>query len=240
MYVSFTTLITFLDWIKEMPVTPSRIDRSLWSAKFSGSSGAQLITGLRWLGLLDGDRPAQRLEDLARGDDDVRKTELSGLLQDAYGAEFLAELPKMTPGMFDESMRKLGTSDGTHRKAVSFFVNAAKSAGIDMPMAIQKRARIRKLGSGRRQGTGKGQAGTGSGGSVLPNPKNHKQDTNDTTGASKTIELRGGGALTLTASVQFLEMPKEDRDFVFGLIDDLVEYEERKFLAEKATVDPEA
>ena len=45
-------------------------------------------------------------------------------------------------------------------------------------------------------------------------------------GESKTIALRGGGTLTLSASVKFFDLPKAERDFVFKLIDELAEYEE--------------
>ena len=50
-YVSYLTFGNFLDWLKEMKVLPSQIDRSLWSIKFPGSHGAQLMSGLRFLGL---------------------------------------------------------------------------------------------------------------------------------------------------------------------------------------------
>ncbi len=39
------------------------------------------------------------------------------------------------------------------------------------------------------------------------------------------ITLRGGGTLTLSASVKFFELPRGDRDFVFKLIDELSDYE---------------
>lgn len=45
-------------------------------------------------------------------------------------------------------------------------------------------------------------------------------------GEAKTITLRGGGTLTLSASVKFFELPRADRDFVFKLIDELAEYED--------------
>ena len=42
-YVSYLTFANFLDWLKEMPVIPSRIDRSLWGSKFSGTNRAKLM-----------------------------------------------------------------------------------------------------------------------------------------------------------------------------------------------------
>ncbi len=40
-YVSYLTFANFLDWLKEMQGIPSRIDRSLWGSKFSGTKQGQ-------------------------------------------------------------------------------------------------------------------------------------------------------------------------------------------------------
>ena len=142
-YISFSTFTTFLDWIKEMPVTPSQIDRSLWETKFAGSVGGQLVPSLRFLWLLDGNSPTQTLDDLARADDDSRKQLLGRCLRRAYGEELLDGLRTDTPKLFDEKLRNLGTTDATHQKASSFFINAAKYAGLELQPAIKKRARNR-------------------------------------------------------------------------------------------------
>ena len=83
-YVSYLTFGNFLDWLKEMTVVPSQIDRSLWSAKFNGSNGSQLMVGLRFLGLLEGERPTPTLEPLAMADDEARKVLLTAVLEQAY------------------------------------------------------------------------------------------------------------------------------------------------------------
>ena len=140
-YVSFLTFNTLLDWLGDMGTIPTQFDRSLWSQKFSGSSGAQLMTGLRFLGLLDGDRPTERLERLALSRDGDRKAQLAQLLRDAYGADLVDGLPRMTPKMVADKIAALGTSGATQRKAVSFFINAAKAADVQMPVTIAKQAR---------------------------------------------------------------------------------------------------
>lgn len=43
-----------------------------------------------------------------------------------------------------------------------------------------------------------------------------------------TVNLRSGGTITLTASVQLMKIKKEDREFVFSIIDALQAYEEKK------------
>lgn len=146
-YVSYLTFGNFLDWLKEMTVVPSQIDRSLWSAKFSGGYGAQLMVGLRFLGLLDGERPTPALEPLAMADDVERKELLRAVLEHAYGEDIIRDLPRMTPGMLDKKLEELGTTPPTHRKAVSYFVNASKAVGLAVPAQIARKARNKPVPS---------------------------------------------------------------------------------------------
>lgn len=66
---------------------------------------------------------------------------MADLLRDAYGAELVDGLPKATPKMVRDALFERGATDGTFRKAQSFFINAAKAADLPMPMAIAKQAR---------------------------------------------------------------------------------------------------
>ena len=60
-YISFNTFKTLLYWLEKEGV-PLRIDRSFWKEKFSGANGSKLMGALRFLGLLDGDKPTKELE----------------------------------------------------------------------------------------------------------------------------------------------------------------------------------
>ena len=179
-YVSYLTFINFLDWLKEMTVVPSQIDRSLWSSKFSGSNGAQLMVGLRFLGLLEGEKPEPELEPLAMADDASRKQLIKAVLERAYGEELIRELPRTTPGMLDKRLGDLGTTGPTHRKAVSFFVNAAKAIGLSVPVGISKKARNKpspaKAGTSRTNGRAE-------------KPKPKEPDPSEGSGGKTDVEL---------------------------------------------------
>lgn len=142
-YISYTTFTTFLDWIKDMPVTPRQLDRTLWGPKFAGSTGIQLLSGLRFLGLLDDIIPTPALDQLARADKQGRDGQMREILRAAYGANLVDELPSATPKIVEDALAALGTTPSTHHKAVSFFINAAKLCGIHVPTAISKKARIK-------------------------------------------------------------------------------------------------
>ena len=62
-YVSYRTFRNFLELLKEG--LPSRIDRSVWGPRYSGTTGQQLMTALKSLRLItDNGVPTQKLEEL--------------------------------------------------------------------------------------------------------------------------------------------------------------------------------
>lgn len=81
---------------------------------------------------------------------DQQKDHLRSILRTAYGDHLVDHLAEMTPQLVDEKLRELGTTSATHRRALSFFVNAAKAAGVSMQPSVGKRARKRPLGAGAK------------------------------------------------------------------------------------------
>ena len=64
-YVSYRTFQAFVDGLQQ--VIPARIDRSYWGERSSGSTGTQLMSALRFLGLIDvNDTPTNRLNNWFR------------------------------------------------------------------------------------------------------------------------------------------------------------------------------
>jgi hypothetical protein len=151
-YVSYSTFVTLLDWLRDLPTIPSQFDRTFWGDKFGGSTGTQLMSGLRFLGLLKNDVPTDQLDRLARADTDGRKPLLRDLLTSAYGVPLVEGLARMTPKMVNEALDGLGTTDATREKARSFFINAAKAADVPMQPGVAKQARNRP-GASQRNGS---------------------------------------------------------------------------------------
>jgi hypothetical protein len=142
-YVSYLTFSNMLDWLHEMGTVPSKFDRSLWGKKFGGSTGGQLVSGMKFLALLEGESTTPELDRLAMADRESRKGLMADLLRDAYGAGIVDELPRMTVKMLNESFASLGSTDATRRKAISFFINAAKAADLPLHSMLAKQARNR-------------------------------------------------------------------------------------------------
>ena len=60
-YVSYKTFESFMTKLQQQ--LPTRIDRSYWGEMFSGSTGTQLMSAMRFLNLIDVNaRPTPRLK----------------------------------------------------------------------------------------------------------------------------------------------------------------------------------
>ncbi len=232
-YISYATFVTCLDWLKEMPVIPSQLDRSLWAGKFAGSTGSQLMSGLKFLRLLDSkNTPLPRLAELAQAGANDRKALMREILKESYGADLVDNLATKTPKMVDEALEYLGTTDGTHRKAVSFFVNGAKVNDLQVPSAIAKKARVKASKTrGRRQTAANGSRESGENNAKADPSKAPTTAPKHQEGSTKTVALRSGGTVSVSVSVNLLELSPDDRNWVFEVIDKLQEYERKEVAA---------
>jgi hypothetical protein len=130
-YVSYPSFRTLLSDLHEHG-TPSRIDRSVLK-RFSGIVGTQLLTALRFLQLInDQSEPTSQLHELADTFGDPQWTMMLGaLLRDAYAPLFGLDLENATASHFNETFRKsFPGSEAVAQKSATFFLGAAKDAGI--------------------------------------------------------------------------------------------------------------
>ena len=99
-YVPYRTFQTFLEFLFDEGI-PDRIDRSVWGARFSGSSGTQLMPTLKVLNLIDQDgRPKKSLEGLVFAEGEERKSVLYSVLSDFYEPVFRLDLSRASKGQF--------------------------------------------------------------------------------------------------------------------------------------------
>ena len=152
-YVPYRTFHTFLEFLQDG--IPARIDRSVWGSRFSGSSGTQLMTALKVLGLVDSDgHPEPVLEELAFAEGERRRALLRGMLEDYYRPVFALDLARATRNQFHEAFRSFGAREGVLTKCEAFFIQAALAAGVQLSQYIL---------AGRHQGRRKQGGGKGAG-----------------------------------------------------------------------------
>lgn len=161
-YVSYRTFRNFVDGL-QLGI-PARIDRSYWGDRYSGSTGTQLMTALRFLGLIDSNgMPTTRLRQLvsAKG---AQRPEI--LKQIAYTSfDFLSERildPQVaTYSQLEEAFYNTYQVTGdVARKCIKFFVSLESDAGVPLSTFIMKKSRTIRADSIRKRTAKKTISGT--------------------------------------------------------------------------------
>jgi hypothetical protein len=219
-YAAFTTFNNFItDLAKRPDMLPGRIDKSLMKG-MSGGAQSQLLTTLRFFGLVMGenDKTDPTFNELVHLDDDGRREWMGTAFRSAYsGAMELsarngtsAELAELFSGLY-------GHKGSTRDKAIRFFLQMAQHVGIEVsphfavprvaPTTTRKRA-------GKR--------------SQADNPSEHNAngEQQSPTGDTYQVTLLGGGTVTVTVAENHfnLSMNRTDRDFVNQLVDAMTDY----------------
>lgn len=140
-YVSFRTLTNFAEWLRQVGV-PEQLDRSFWGEKLSGGYGAQLMAALRFLNFLDADeRPHADFEKFVSDPEKGKAILKERILK--YYAPLLngLHLDRATTKQLDEKFSEQGLTGATLRKARTFYVHAAKYAGVPLSNHITRKVR---------------------------------------------------------------------------------------------------
>lgn len=214
-YLPFRTFLSSIEALEQG--VPKIIDRTIWRSQ-SGIVQSQILMALRFFGLVDDeDRPTELLHELAAKKEN-RAEHFVRLLNFSYTALLAHDLTKMTPKMVEDEMERYNVTGDTKRKAVTFFLRMAKFAG--MPMHPLLSSQVRNTGPRRKRGSKRNLESTIV---VAPN----SADSGILSRKTKSVDLRSGnGVVALTLSYDPFSLSKEDRKFVFELIDKLQEYED--------------
>ena len=137
---------------------PPRLDRSYFnSLGFSGTQYSQAMRALSFLGLIDENKkPIEKLRQLVMGTAEERKVILKRIIEEAYKPFFDSPGPQnATFGELESFLRSKGAR-GVVDKSVTFFLFAAKEAGI--PLSPQLAGEFRHRPGRRVKGQPKGTA----------------------------------------------------------------------------------
>src|SRR2546430_2527439 len=131
--------------------------RSVLSS-LSGGAQSALLGALRFLDLTSADgAPNNTLERIVKAEGDERNKILADLLRNHYPFMFppAFNLERATMKMVREAFDKAVGGGDTARKAMVFFLVAAKEAGVPVSNFIKVREVARPFGIGRRRASGK-------------------------------------------------------------------------------------
>jgi hypothetical protein len=153
-YLPYKTFINFIDGLKFGGV-PSRIDKGL-TRTMSGGQRSSLFKALQYLNLMNAERrPTDLLNRLVHSEGAERQEALRDTLLGAY--RFLdgeIDLHRATEDELREVFEKKGGAGGdTVRKAVAFYLAAAKAGELPLSQYLTNARATRSPGRQRRAKT---------------------------------------------------------------------------------------
>lgn len=155
-YGSFKTLVNFANDVREGGHVPLQIDRSVMP-KLSGSAQFETIAALRFLGLVAGDKtvkPTTLFEAFVMAADEDRPQIMRDLLLKSY--DFLLGVPgldieRASGQQVNDIFREQGLGGSTIGRAISFFLAAAKEAGIKVSHNVKPVKTASSSGKSKRE-----------------------------------------------------------------------------------------
>jgi hypothetical protein len=149
-YVSYKTFGSFLAQLQPQP--PTRIDRSIWGEMFSGSTGTQLMSAMRFLNLIDvNSRPTARLKLLTGATGEHRAVLLRQVADEAYAFVLKGTLDTQNATyaeLEDVFQNTYRMKSDVCRKCIKFFTEFSKDAGIPLSPQITKKRKVPKTNTG--------------------------------------------------------------------------------------------
>jgi len=135
-YGSFKTFTSFVNEVRDTGHIPLRVDRSLMT-KLSGSAANETMATLRFLGLIsDTAEPTPVFEKYVMATEEERKPVMETILQAAYPFLFNKtgfDIKRASGAQVSELFREAASVNGsTLARAISFFLAAAKEAGVQV------------------------------------------------------------------------------------------------------------
>jgi hypothetical protein len=213
-YLPFKTFLSSIEALEHG--LPKRLDRTVWRSQ-SGNAQGQIMMALRFFGLLtDSDEPTPALHRLVEGKD-KRQEQIAALLRHSYRSILDADLTKMTPRMLEQAMEEYNVTGDTRRKAVGFFLRAAKYADLPMHPLLLAQTRERSAIRKKRKVAPRTAASGVENSSPAPEDQSVSQ-------SRRTIFLRGGGTVSLIIAADPFSLDTEDRQFLFELVDKIQGY----------------
>lgn len=217
-YMSFQTFWNFISDLSTKPLPP-QLDTSLMKSK-SGSDKSNLTSALKEFRLIREDLTVERLlEDFVTPDETQRKKVLAQIVETFYPVPLQLSASIGTEKQLLETFRDaygIEAAD-TRRKAVTFFLHAARTAGLELSPHFPST-----------------RTGTGAPRPAKRTPTKRKptagqgDDTEDQSrspvGDVHRLTLNSGGTVVLAVDVNLFKLDTEDREFIMKLVDSVKEY----------------
>jgi hypothetical protein len=227
-YLPFKTFLNSLDTFTHG--IPPKLDRTVWKSQ-AGLVQGLIMNTYRFFGLVDDQDNSTEWLELMVKKPEARPATMRDLILAQYDSIMdQHDLTKMTQKMLEDEFEKHYSATGTTKqKAITFFLKAVKFADMALSPFLMNQIRNtapkkRKVSKARNIQEEDAQE-QGGGVFVI-------EDSNMST---HSIDLASGGKMTLAITANPFKMSGKDREFVFGIIDKLQEYEKENAESESET-----
>ncbi|MCH8995286.1 MAG: hypothetical protein IH959_10035 [Chloroflexi bacterium] len=212
-YIPFKTFQTALETLEQG--CPEKIDRSVWPS-LSFSVQAHTLSAFRFLRLIDKDGNTQ--EDLWSLviDPQKRKVNLKDVLVKRYPDVAALGDTNATEQQLEEAMKRYDVSGEMLDKAIRFFLQAAKY--VELSISPLWKAGRRKRAAGAKRASRPPRSKNGQSGDRPPTPAEDDENL-------KVVTLSNGGTVKLVVDVDVTKMTTDERNFLFGIIDKMNDFE---------------
>ena len=209
-YIPFKTFLTAVEVLEQG--LPDVIDKSVWPT-LSFSVQGHTFSAFKFLVLIDDDGNVQ--DDLRRlvSEKEHRKAIIGEIVKKRYSEVVELGTRNASTQQLQDAIKEAGASSAILVKAVRFFRQAAEYA--ELPVSPLWK-------TGKKTGTKK---------ASWSKPRKKQQQPKDTSssrpegqGISVTLP-KSGATITLTASVDVMKLVGDEREFLFGLIDSMHNFE---------------
>ena len=181
---------------------PPRVDRHALP-DLSRTDRSRIVVAFRFLGLTDAANvPGQALARWG-ADPAARPALMREILEDRYASVLALAPAAAPPARMRDEIGKMGVSGDTRKRAVWFFLDAARFAGLRLPPEWE-RGRTRRERPDDRPANGT---------SPAPPPPAPPRES------ERTVDLGAAGTVTLRADVDLVALDPGDREWLFGLLD---------------------
>ncbi|MGC2175793.1 MAG: DUF5343 domain-containing protein [Acidimicrobiales bacterium] len=216
-YLPFQTLLNYLGELAGKPLPP-KLDRSMMKSK-SGGDQTNLIGALKFFGFIDADNTVlEALRTFVPMDETARKAYLGGRLRDLYPEAFkVSDEHGSETALYDCFTETYGYGGDTRRKAATFFLHAARWAGI----TVSANFPTTRMGSGRAATRGTKRTVVKKGASKVRTPPKPKTLPPSGSGESVEVIFGGLGSATLVIDVPLLSLPESKLTGLLKVVNDL-------------------
>lgn len=215
-YIPFKTFLTAVETLEQG--LPQTLDRSVWPS-FAGGTQSQTLGAFKFLGLIDETGKVEPiLENLINTKGEERKIVLREIIENRYAPAIQLAHKNSSFRQLQEYFREYGLQAGTLERVTRFFLDICEYTGVrTSPLWAKAKKTFRR---------------TTKKDSVSARGKTTKSKSIaaeiETKLSVRTIQLKSGGTLSLSLSVDLMSLSREDRDWLFKVIDQLNTYGQSK------------